>query len=160
MTSITSTSIFASAENAERQPHYWVALFQIVYGATYAAQLGHWHSIDPRFNDLHTFFGDEYDVWTKYVDTVAEHVRQHPGNVLLPSSLTKLGTGLREIEPTSDPVQLLDNYRTFVSAIDTLLVKADDTLEHPADVDLIGELARVAAKSIWKIDAISGSKRG
>ena len=98
-----------SAPSTTRNPEAWRALFKVIYGISYAAQAGHWNLIDSRFNDLHSFFGSEYDSYSDHVDTVAEHIRQHGPSELLPMSLPQLAEGLKPLEPTSEASALLGN---------------------------------------------------
>jgi starvation-inducible DNA-binding protein len=39
----------------------------------------HWNIIDPRFNDLHKFFDEQYELLSEAVDEVAERVRAMGG---------------------------------------------------------------------------------
>lgn len=151
---VTRSFHVTADEKTERSPNHWRALFQLVFGASYAAQVGHWNTVDKQFNDIHAFFGAEYSIWAGYVDTVAEHIRQHPGNELLPATLPAVAEGLKQAEATSESNLNLISYSAFLSAISSLIEKADSDLKHPADVDLLGELARVVSKSKWKVDSM------
>jgi DNA-binding ferritin-like protein len=103
---------------------------------------------------LHEFFNDEYDLWFKNVDTIAEHIRQHPEDNLLPFSLPALAEGLKTFEATTDADALTKNYLQYLLAFESLVAKGDKAFEHPADIDLLGELSRVVEKSKWKTESI------
>lgn len=39
----------------------------------------HWNIVDPRFNDLHKFFDEQYELLSEAVDEIAERVRAMGG---------------------------------------------------------------------------------
>jgi starvation-inducible DNA-binding protein len=134
---------------------FWHAVFHAVYSAYYTAQVGHWHIVDPKFNDVHAFFQAEYEELAKTVDTVAEHIRTLKG--MLPSNLSKLATGdtLQPVE-TDSAKALLENYLQAIGIAGKLINKVAEEVDGRgvADEDLRGELARQFAKSTWKLESM------
>lgn len=134
---------------------FWKAVFHAVYSAYYTAQVGHWHVVDPKFNDVHSFFQAEYEELAKTIDTVAEHVRTL--KAFMPTSLRELATG-DTLEPlqTINAKTLLANYLNAVNLANKLINKVAEEVEgrSAADEDLRGELARQFAKTIWKLESM------
>jgi len=48
----------------------------------------HWNVVGPQFNDLHKFFGEQYEQLDDFVDDVAERARQLGGHAV--ATLTEL----------------------------------------------------------------------
>lgn len=134
---------------------FWKAVFHAVYSAYYTAQVGHWHVVDPKFNDVHSFFQAEYEELAKTVDTVAEHIRTL--KAFMPTSLRSLANG-DALEPvqTINAKTLLANYLNSVNLVNKLINKIAEEIDgrSAADEDLRGELARQFAKTIWKLESI------
>lgn len=134
---------------------FWKAVFHAVYSAYYTAQVGHWHVVDPKFNDVHAFFQAEYEELAKTVDTVAEHIRTL--KAFMPTSLRSLANG-DALEPvqTINAKTLLANYLNSVNLVNKLLNKVAQEIDgrSAADEDLRGELARQFAKTIWKLESM------
>jgi DNA-binding ferritin-like protein len=134
----------------------WIAVFKKAYNALYASQIGHWNVIDPRFNDLHSFFGHEYDDWAKLIDDIAEHARTH--DVLIPSSLEIIASAVDVVPQTSVAATLIKSYKDQVVALGTFLAKNSVHFHALADNDLAGELARHCNKTLWKIKSMADAR--
>lgn len=134
---------------------FWLAVFHATYSAYYTAQVGHWHVVDPKFNDVHAFFQAEYEELAKTIDTIAEHIRTLKG--MLPSNLRDLANGdtLQPVE-TDSAKALLENYLQATGIASKLINKIAEEVDGrgAADEDLRGELARQFAKSTWKLESM------
>lgn len=150
-----------AAENLERKQTIVAVLqsiFTAMYATSYTAQVGHWHVRGADFNDIHGYFGAEYDVWSGKIDVVAEQIRQH--GAFMPTSLSGLGArapkdNARAVETAS--VALVRTYAKHLTMLSNLIEKLNvvATEENSAaDIDLAGELARDVKKALWKATSI------
>jgi starvation-inducible DNA-binding protein len=138
---------------------YWLAVFYATYSAYYSAQVGHWHIVDPKFNDIHAFFQVEYEELAKTIDAVAEHVRTH--KALMPCCIRDLAMGdTLVVEKTSNAKQLLSSYLDKIEMLERLINSVGVEVHGlgMADDDLRGELARQFAKSRWKLHSMLESR--
>jgi len=149
-----------ATENLERKQTIVAVLqsiFTAMYATSYTAQIGHWHVRGADFNDIHGYFGAEYDVWSGKVDVVAEHLRTH--GAFMPTSIAALGAKAPKdagsVETSS--AALVRTYAKHLTLLSTLIEKLNvvATEENSAaDIDLAGELARDVKKALWKATSI------
>lgn len=150
-----------AAENPERKKTIVATLqsiFTTLYATSYTAQVGHWHVRGADFNDIHGYFGAEYDVWSGKVDVVAEHLRTH--GAFMPTSIAALGAkapkdSAREVETSS--AALVRTYAKHLTLLSNLIERLNVVATEEniaADIDLAGELARDVKKALWKATSI------
>jgi starvation-inducible DNA-binding protein len=124
----------------------------------------HWNVVGPQFNDLHKFFGDQYEQLDDFVDDVAERARQLGGHSVATLGEFTESTRLKE-HPGQYPAaeemleNLLGDHETIIRQL-----RADaDTASKFHDVgtnDFLTGLMESHEKMAWMLRAFLEGKSG
>jgi starvation-inducible DNA-binding protein len=116
----------------------------------------HWNVVDPRFNDLHKFFEEQYTKLAEIIDEVAENVRQFGGFALgTMAQFTKVSR-LKEQPgdvPAGDEMlrNLLNDHETVIGSLRRDIDKATDEYKAADAADFLTGVLEQHNKMAWML---------
>jgi starvation-inducible DNA-binding protein len=116
----------------------------------------HWNVVGPQFNDLHKFFGEQYEQLDDFVDDVAERARQLGGH-----SVATLSEFVEEARLKEHPGQypaaeemlenLLADHEAIIRQLRADAVIAADKLHDAGTNDFLVGLMESHEKMAWML---------
>ena len=115
----------------------------------------HWHVVGPDFHQLHTVFGEQYEVMIEEIDRISEHMRYL--NIKPVSTLTRV-TEVSRIEQASNSAQdvdamkmvkqLQDDNKILIDVLTEVSKEAENNNQY-ATANLVQDLMESHGKFIW-----------
>lgn len=136
--------------------------FKVLLGMEYVlyvkTQSFHWNVTGMSFVGLHQLFGEQYQKLAKYIDEIAEQIRQYgevaPGSTVEFLQLNSAGNGEGETPgELSGQVIMLNALLRSHEAIARYIQAVDETKLDLASQDLLGKLYDFHTKAAWMLRA-------
>ena len=116
----------------------------------------HWNVTGPHFNDLHVFFGGQFDLLDEKIDEIAEFVRYY--GPVAPGSMTDMLSKTRLLEETDKDVNWELMVKTLLYDHEALIRSLREDIElsqgkhEAADVaDFLTGLLEMHQQMAWKL---------
>jgi len=121
----------------------------------------HWNVVGPQFNDLHKFFGEQYDALDDIVDEVAERARTLGGHSVATLSEFQEAARLKEHPgqyPAADEMldNLLGDHETIIRQLRTDADAVGTQYRDSGTNDFLIGLMEKHEKMAWMLRAFGG----
>ena len=125
----------------------------------------HWNVVGPQFNDLHKFFGEQYEQLDDFVDDVAERARQLGGHSVATLGEFMEATRLKEHPgqyPAADEMleNLLGDHETIIRQLRADADTAASKFHDAGTNDFLTGLMESHEKMAWMLRAFLEGKSG
>ncbi|PYM68819.1 MAG: DNA starvation/stationary phase protection protein [Candidatus Rokuibacteriota bacterium] len=125
----------------------------------------HWNVVGPQFNDLHKFFGEQYEQLADFVDAVAERARQLSGHSVATLGEFMEATRLKEHPgqyPAADEMleNLLGDHETIIRQLRADADTAASKFHDAGTNDFLTGLMESHEKMAWMLRAFLEGKSG
>jgi starvation-inducible DNA-binding protein len=125
----------------------------------------HWNVVGPQFNDLHKFFGEQYEQLDDFVDDVAERARQLGGHSVATLGEFMEATRLKEHPgqyPAADEMleNLLGDHETIIRQLRADADTAASQFHDAGTNDFLTGLMESHEKMAWMLRAFLEGKSG
>jgi len=123
----------------------------------------HWNVVGPQFNDLHKFFGEQYEQLDDFVDDVAERARQLGGHSVATLGEFMEATRLKEHPgqyPAADAMleHLLGDHETIIRQLRADADTAASKFHDAGTNDFLTGLMESHEKMAWMLRAFLEGK--
>lgn len=139
--------------------HDLARLLADTYGLYLKTQGYHWNVVGPHFRSLHLMFEEQYEELSDAVDEIAERIRTL--GAIAPGSYREMAV-LASVSDEEGAPEAMEMVNRLIDANEVVIrtagavVRAAETTDDPASLDLAVRRIAVHEKALWMLRATAG----